>query len=97
MPGNDWNKLGNDIRNIVQDAIETGDYGRLNRDLGVTLENALGQMANSVKDAAVNGMKSASAAGRSPKNSQDRYGFEPDFTREAQKRKQEKRMVAEAR
>ena len=40
MPGNDWNKLGNDIRNIVQDAIETGDYGRLNRDLGVTLENA---------------------------------------------------------
>ena len=54
MPGNDWNKLGNDIRNIVQDAIETGDYGRLNRDLGVTLENALGQMANSVKDAAVN-------------------------------------------
>ena len=97
MPGHDWNKLGNDIRNIVQDAIETGDYGRLNRDLGVTLENALGQMANSVKDAAVNGMKSASAAGRSPKNSQDRYGFEPDFTREAQKRKQEKRMVAEAR
>ncbi len=42
MPKNDWNQLGNDIKNIVQDAIETGDYGRLNRDLGVTLENALG-------------------------------------------------------
>ena len=87
MPGNDWNKLGNDIRNIVQDAIETGDYGRLNRDLGVTLENALGQMANSVKDAAVNGMKGASAAKRSQKNPQDRYGFEPDFTQKVQKRK----------
>ena len=34
MPKNDWNQLGNDIKNIVQDAIETGDYGRLNRDLG---------------------------------------------------------------
>ena len=32
MPKNDWNQLGNDIKNIVQDAIETGDYGRLNRD-----------------------------------------------------------------
>ena len=53
MPKNDWNQLGNDIKNIVQDAIETGDYGRLNRDLGVTLENALGNMATSVKDAAI--------------------------------------------
>lgn len=26
MPKNDWNQLGNDIKNIVQDAIETGDY-----------------------------------------------------------------------
>ena len=53
MPKNDWNQLGNDIKNIVQDAIETGDYGRLNRDLGVTLENALGYMATSVIDAAI--------------------------------------------
>ncbi|MGN0400588.1 MAG: 5-bromo-4-chloroindolyl phosphate hydrolysis family protein [Blautia sp.] len=97
MPNNDWNKLGNDIRNIVQDAIETGDYGRLNRDLGVTLENALGQVANSVKDAAVNGVKGASGASRGQRTQQDRYGFEPDFTREAQKRKYEKKRMEEAR
>lgn len=38
MAVNDWNNLGRDVKDIVQNAIDTGDFGRLNRDLGVTLE-----------------------------------------------------------
>ena len=34
MSVNDWNNLGRDVKNIVQNAIDTGDFGRLNRDLG---------------------------------------------------------------
>ena len=29
MSGNDWNNLGRDVKNIVQNAIDTGDFGRL--------------------------------------------------------------------
>lgn len=56
MGNNDWNNLGRDIKDIVQEALDTGDFRRLNRDLGVTVENALGNVANSVKDAAKKGI-----------------------------------------
>ena len=59
MPNNDWNNLGRDIKDIVQDALDTGNFNRLNRDLGATLEDALGNVANSVKDAAKSGMDQA--------------------------------------
>lgn len=52
MTGNDWNHLGRDVKDIVQQAIDTGDFARLNRDLGVTLENALGNVADSVRRSA---------------------------------------------
>ena len=48
MANNDWNNLGRDIKDIVQDALDTGNFNRLNRDLGATLEDALGNVANSV-------------------------------------------------
>ena len=51
MAGNDWNNLGREVKDIVQHAIDTGDFGALNRDLGVTLENALGNVAQSLKNA----------------------------------------------
>lgn len=50
MAGNDWNNLGREVKDIVQHAIDTGDFGALNRDLGVTLENALGNVAESLKN-----------------------------------------------
>ena len=56
MAGNDWNNLGREVKEIVQHAIDTGDFGRLNRDLGVTLENALGNVADSLKNAGRRGM-----------------------------------------
>ena len=59
MANNDWNNLGRDIKDIVQDVLDTGNFNRLNRDLGATLEDALGNVANSVKDAAKSGMDQA--------------------------------------
>ena len=56
MAGNDWNNLGREVKDIVQHAIDTGDFGALNRDLGVTLENALGNVAQSLKNAGRRGM-----------------------------------------
>ena len=49
MSGNDWNGLGRDVKDIVENAINTGDFGALNRDLGVTLENAIGNMARNFR------------------------------------------------
>lgn len=54
MLENDWNNLGREVKDIVQHALDTGDFGALNRDLGATLENALGNVAKSMKDAAGN-------------------------------------------
>lgn len=56
MAGNDWNNLGREVKDIVQHAIDTGDFGALNRDLGITLENALGNVAQSLKNAGRRGM-----------------------------------------
>ena len=95
MPKNDWNQLGNDIKNIVQDAIETGDYGRLNRDLGVTLENALGNMATSVKDAAIKNLNHFSG---SQQTANQRRTVSPERQRQEQNmRGYKKKLVKEAR
>lgn len=51
MPVNDWNNLGRDVKNIVQHAINSGDFSALNRDLGATLDSALGNVAQSMKRA----------------------------------------------
>ena len=95
MPKNDWNQLGNDIKNIVQDAIETGDYGRLNRDLGVTLENALGNMATSVKDAAIKNLNHFSG---SQQTANQRRTVSPERQRQEQNmRGYKKNLLKEAR
>lgn len=95
MPKNDWNQLGNDIKNIVQDAIETGDYGRLNRDLGVTLENALGNMATRVKDAAIKNLNHFSG---SQQTANQRRTVSPERQRQEQNmRGYKKKLVKEAR
>lgn len=51
MPVNDWNNLGRDVKDIVQHAINSGDFSALNRDLGATLDSALGNVAQSMKKA----------------------------------------------
>lgn len=55
MSGNDWNGLGRDVKDIVENAINTGDFRALNRDLGVTLENAIGNMARNFRNPGANG------------------------------------------
>lgn len=76
MANNDWNNLGRDIKDIVQDALDTGNFNRLNRDLGATLEDALSNVANSVKDAAKSGMDQAkNSMNQGPRyNGQDANG-----------------------
>lgn len=51
MPVNDWNNPGRDVKDIVQHAINSGDFSALNRDLGATLDSALGNVAQSMKRA----------------------------------------------
>lgn len=51
MTVNDWNNLGRDVKDIVQHAINSGDFSALNRDLGATLDSALGNVAQSMKRA----------------------------------------------
>ena len=51
MPVNDWNNLGRDVKDIVQHAINSGDFSALNIDLGATLDSALGNVAQSMKRA----------------------------------------------
>ena len=51
MPVNDWNNLGRDVKDIVQHAINSGDFSALNRDLGATLDSALVNVAQSMKRA----------------------------------------------
>lgn len=51
MPVNDWNNLGRNVKDIVQHAINSGDFSALNRDLGATLDSALGNVAQSMKRA----------------------------------------------
>ena len=79
----------------MQDAIETGDYGRLNRDLGVTLENALGNMATSVKDAAIKNLNHFSG---SQQTANQRRTVSPERQRQEQNmRGYKKKLVKEAR
>ena len=79
----------------MQDGIETGDYGRLNRDLGVTLENALGNMATSVKDAAIKNLNHFSG---SQQTANQRRTVSPERQRQEQNmRGYKKKLVKEAR
>ena len=59
MSGNDWNGLGQDVKDIVENAINTGDFRALNRDLGVTLENAIGNMARNFRSPGTNGSQTS--------------------------------------
>ncbi len=76
MAVNDWNNLGRDVKDIVQNAIDTGDFGRLNRDLGVTLENALGNVAESLRNGMRNGRNGMGGPGPQPgpQGGQGAYG-----------------------
>lgn len=91
MSGNDWNHLGRDVKDIVQRAIDTGDFGALNRDLGVTLENALGNVAESVKRASAGGAAKPYGPGNGYSSN---YGYKPFRSK---KRVEKERGLREAR
>lgn len=51
MNGNDWNDIGNRIKTMVQDAVESQNYQELNRQVRTILEDAAGGLKNGMKEA----------------------------------------------
>ena len=49
MGYNDWNDLGNDIRRIVDDAVNAGDFRRLDENIRRTVADGLENLGNSLK------------------------------------------------
>ncbi|WFR56677.1 5-bromo-4-chloroindolyl phosphate hydrolysis family protein [Anaerocolumna sp. AGMB13025] len=49
MGKQNFSNIGEDIKNIVQDAVNTGDFRRLSKDIGHTVDNALDEAKKSIK------------------------------------------------
>ena len=49
MGYNDWNDLGNDIRRMVDDAVNAGDFRRLDENIRRTVADGLENLGNSLK------------------------------------------------
>jgi hypothetical protein len=49
MGKQNFSNIGEDIKNIVQDAVNTGDFRRLSKDIGNTVDNALDEAKKSIK------------------------------------------------
>ena len=92
MSGNDWNGLGRDVKDIVENAINTGDFGALNRDLGVTLENAIGNMARNFRKPGANDYQTCDQNDGRHKSSYRPYGNDRSYgntSRRIQKAREE--------
>ena len=53
MSSNNWEKLGEEIRRTVQDAVETQNYEKLSQVIGDTINQAVDTVADSVKKASI--------------------------------------------
>lgn len=49
MDRRSFSNIGEDIKNIVQDAVNTGDFHQLSRDIGRTVNSALDEARNSIR------------------------------------------------
>lgn len=49
MDKRNFSNIGEDIKNIVQDAVSTGDFHQLSRDIGNTVNSALDEARNSIR------------------------------------------------
>lgn len=49
MDKRNFSNIGEDIKNIVQDAVNTGDFHQLSRDIGNTVNSALDEARNSIR------------------------------------------------
>lgn len=64
--------LGDEIRNIVQDAVNSKNFNRLNRDIEKAVRVALDEVRSSI-DIKWNNRQSLNSQGNKPNNYQDRY------------------------
>lgn len=74
MAAFDWNGLGNDIRDLVQDAIDTRDFNKLNSDLNRTLQQAIDGVGSSVREAGRTAGQAVDAAAKSFREQAGRNG-----------------------
>ena len=51
MQENDWRSLGRDIRDIVQDAVDTKNFHTLNQTLRTVLEQTAGAVGDGIRNA----------------------------------------------
>ena len=53
MSRNDWYNLGNDIRDIVQNAVDTQDFDKLNQAINGAITGAIKTAEEGLKDAGI--------------------------------------------
>jgi len=74
MAAFDWNGLGKDIRDLVQDAIDTRNFNKLNSDLNRTLQQAIDGVGSSVREAGRAAGQAVDEAARSFREQAERNG-----------------------
>jgi galactitol-specific phosphotransferase system IIB component len=51
MSNYDWEKFGNDIKKTVQDAVDSNDFGELNKTIANSVNEAMGTLSDGIKTA----------------------------------------------
>ena len=57
MAGRDWERFGDEIRRTIQDAVDSRDFGRLNQTITDTINNAVGNIKEGVRNGGWYGTK----------------------------------------
>lgn len=51
MIDQNWSQVGDEIRKLVQTAVDSGDFGRLNEAVGLTVQTAMDSVGRSMAQA----------------------------------------------
>lgn len=80
MPNQDWYHLGDEIKNIVQDAIDAGNFNKLNQTINKTINNTAESVGNGIHDAGRAARRAADSARRNIRYEGPRYTSQGDHT-----------------
>lgn len=86
MAGRDWERFGDEIRRTIQDAVDSRDFGRLNQTITDTINNAVGNIKEGVKNGGWYGAKEYERTAAGEKKS-CRKAWEEPLQKEAVKEK----------
>lgn len=87
MSYKEWNDIGKEIRNVVQNAVDSKDFAELNRQITDSVNEALCEIQNAFKDSVSSGRteQKTKQSSQSAKNSQTaKQGQNDDMRRHAQ-------------